>query len=146
MDVTELVSALYFAICLTLSSTILVVGALKSLSLSESLLGQTTLGLMVLQDITAVISISIVASFDPAAGDVDLGAAVGLIFAKLAILIVVLLIVKFTILDKACLHFALEEEMLQLGVLGFLFFLSYSIMDLCTVQVWIRYSCCLPRV
>jgi Kef-type K+ transport system membrane component KefB len=53
------IGSFFFGICYTLSSTILVLGALKKRGELGKLHGQIILGLMVLQDVTAVLSIAV---------------------------------------------------------------------------------------
>jgi Kef-type K+ transport system membrane component KefB len=53
------IGSFFFGICFTLSSTILVLGALKKRGELGKLHGQIILGLMVLQDVTAVLSIAV---------------------------------------------------------------------------------------
>ena len=77
------VALLYFALCLTLSSTILVIGTLKNSGQMETAHGQVALGLMVIQDIVAVVALAILGSLKPlppGSPAPNLGLDVGLIF------------------------------------------------------------------
>ena len=72
--VSTAVSTFFFGVCCTLSSTILVLGALKKRGEMATLHGQIILGLMVLQDVTAVLSIAVMMSaFDPNKPAEDIG-------------------------------------------------------------------------
>ena len=82
---------IYFALCLTLSSTILVIGTLKSTGQIAEEHGQIALGLMVLQDIVAVVALAILGSLNPdKVGGASLGVEVAMIFAKMIGLAIVL--------------------------------------------------------
>jgi len=61
---SDAVSTIFFGLACTLSSTILVLGALKDRGDMETMHGQIILGLMVLQDVAAVVGIAIVPAFD----------------------------------------------------------------------------------
>ena len=74
---------IYFALCLTLSSTILVIGTLKSTGQISEEHGQVALGLMVLQDIVAVVALAILATLkppEPGIAPPNLGIEVAMIF------------------------------------------------------------------
>jgi hypothetical protein len=58
------VDTIFFGLACTLSSTILVLGALKDRGEMDTQHGQIILGLMVLQDVAAVVGIAIVPAFD----------------------------------------------------------------------------------
>lgn len=114
----ETLSALiYFSLCITLSSTIIVLGTLKSKGGMESLHGQVILGLMVLQDIVAVISLSILNSL--ASPGASFGFDIAMIFAKMAILIVFLVILEKYVLMALFKFFARSAELLFIGTLGY---------------------------
>merc|ERR1712196_102079 len=60
------IGLIYFGLCCTFSSTILVLGVLKERKQLESLHGQIMLGLLVFQDITAVFSLAVLGALtDP---------------------------------------------------------------------------------
>ena len=113
---------LYFALCLTLSSTILVIGTLKSSGQMETAHGQVALGLMVLQDIVAVVALAILGSLKPPAPGTEppnLGVEVGMIFLKMAILVVILYFVTKYLLNPLFKYFAKSGELLFIGSLGY---------------------------
>ena len=113
---------LYFGICLTLSSTILVVGNLKQTGQIAQEHGQIALGLMVLQDITAVVALAILGVLKPIAPGEEppvLGVEIGLIFGKMIILAVILYFVTKHVLGPLFKFFARSPQLLFIGTLGY---------------------------
>ena len=111
---------IYFALCLTLSSTILVIGTLKSTGQISQEHGQIALGLMVLQDIVAVVALAILGSLNPEkAGGGSLGVEVAMIFAKMIGLAIILFFVTKYILNPLFKFFAQSGELLFIGTLGY---------------------------
>jgi Kef-type K+ transport system membrane component KefB len=113
---------LYFALCLTLSSTILVIGTLKSTGQIAEEHGQVALGLMVLQDIVAVVGLAILGSLKPPPPGQEppnLGVEVGMIFLKMFILAIILFFVTKYILNPLFKFFARSSELLFIGTLGY---------------------------
>jgi len=113
---------LYFALCLTLSSTILVIGTLKSTGQIAEEHGQVALGLMVLQDIVAVVGLAILGSLKPPPPGQEppnLGVEVGMIFLKMFILAIILFFVTKYILNPLFKFFARSGELLFIGTLGY---------------------------
>ncbi len=111
---------IYFGLCLTLSSTILVIGTLKKTGQMETLHGQIALGLMVLQDVVAVVALAILLSLDPSReGGGSLGLEVAMIFVKMAILIVILYFFTKYVLNAMFKYLARSSELLFIGALGY---------------------------
>ena len=111
---------IYFSICLTLSSTILVIGTLKSTGQIGEEHGQVALGLMVLQDIVAVVALAILASLNPdKVGGSSLGIEVAMIFGKMIGLAIVLYFVTKYLLNPLFKFFAQSGELLFIGTLGY---------------------------
>jgi Kef-type K+ transport system membrane component KefB/Trk K+ transport system NAD-binding subunit len=111
---------IYFALCLTLSSTILVIGTLKSTGQIGQEHGQVALGLMVLQDIVAVVALAILGSLNPdKVGGASLGVEVAMIFAKMIGLAIVLYFVTKYLLNPLFKFFAKSGELLFIGTLGY---------------------------
>ena len=113
---------IYFALCLTLSSTILVIGTLKSTGQISEEHGQVALGLMVLQDIVAVVALAILATLkppEPGIAPPNLGIEVAMIFGKMIALAIVLYFVTKHILNPLFKFFAQSGEMLFIGTLGY---------------------------
>ena len=111
---------IYFSLCLTLSSTILVIGTLKSTGQIGEEHGQVALGLMVLQDIVAVVALAILASLNPdKVGGSSLGVEVARIFAKMIGLAIVLYFVTKYLLNPLFKFFAQSGELLFIGTLGY---------------------------
>ena len=111
---------IYFALCLTLSSTILVIGTLKNTGQIAQEHGQIALGLMVLQDIVAVVALAILGSLNPErVGGGSLGVEVAMIFAKMIGLAIILFFVTKYILNPLFKFFAQSGELLFIGTLGY---------------------------
>ena len=111
---------IYFSLCLTLSSTILVIGTLKSTGQIGEEHGQVALGLMVLQDIVAVVALAILASLNPdKVGGSSLGIEVAMIFGKMIGLAIVLYFVTKYLLNPLFKFFAQSGELLFIGTLGY---------------------------
>ena len=108
------IGIIYFALCCTLSSTIMVLGCLKKRAEMEKLHGQVILGIMVMQDITAVFAIAIMDAFDasPNAPPVNIPKKIGFLIMWFAILLVVLVLLNKFVLDKLFRFFAVTPEML----------------------------------
>jgi len=116
MDITAPATLIFFALCLTLSSTILVLGTLKEKRAMESLHGQIVLGLMVIQDVIAVLALSFLKSL---ASGAPLSVEIPLIFLKMAILIGVLFLLSKYVLHTVFRFLAGSAEMLFIGTLGY---------------------------
>ena len=113
---------IYFALCLTLSSTILVIGTLKSTGQISEEHGQVALGLMVLQDIVAVVALAILATLkppEPGIAPPNLGIEVAMIFGKMIALAIVLYFVTKYLLNPLFKFFAQSGELLFIGTLGY---------------------------
>eukprot|EP00802_Teleaulax_amphioxeia_P006971 Tamp_06977.p1 GENE.Tamp_06977~~Tamp_06977.p1 ORF type:complete len:693 (+),score=154.35 Tamp_06977:97-2175(+) len=108
------IGIIYFALCCTLSSTIMVLGCLKKRGEMEGMHGQITLGIMVLQDIVAVFAIAIMDAFDrrPGAPEVNIGRKLGYLVMWFAILLIVLVLLERFVLKKLFHVFAVSAEML----------------------------------
>jgi Kef-type K+ transport system membrane component KefB len=117
VGIEQLSTLIYFSLCITLSSTIIVLGTLKSTRGMESFHGQVILGLMVLQDIVAVVSLSILNSL--ASPESSFGVDVALIFGKMAILVFFLVILEKLVLGPLFKFFARSAELLFIGTLGY---------------------------
>ena len=116
MGIKQPSTLIFFALCLTLSSTIIVLGELKERKAMESLHGQLVLGLMVIQDIMAVLALSFLKSL---ASDSPLLVEIPLIFLKMAVLIVILALLARYALSAVFRFFARSSEMLFIGTLGY---------------------------
>lgn len=121
------IGTFFFAVCGTLSSTILVLGALKKRGEMSKLHGQIILGLMVLQDVTAVLSIAVMLNAfkaKPFVGERRAGAEgsgkaepgigeiLGGLIMWLIILPIFLYIVNKTVLNRVFNFFAKTRELL----------------------------------
>ena len=111
---------IYFSLCLTLSSTILVIGTLKSTGQIGEEHGQVALGLMVLQDIVAVVALAILASLNPdKVGGSSLGGEIAMICGKMSGLAIVLYFETKYLLNPLFKFFAKSGELLFIGTLGY---------------------------
>lgn len=126
LDMKRPSSLIYFGLCLTFSSTIICISYLKKKKEVETLHGQLVLGLMVLQDITAVISLVMLKSIQT--GE-SLLSGVILILLKTVLLIALLILLSRTVLPKLFRYLAKESDMMFLGTLGW----SLGIAALCEV-------------
>ena len=115
LDITTTVSMVYFGVCLTLSSTIIVLGFLKAKKQMDSFHGQIILGIMVLQDIIAVLALVILTSLS---GEGSLATSISLIFVKMAGLTVLLVVLNKLILNRLFRYLASAKELLFVGSLG----------------------------
>ncbi|MCZ6557222.1 MAG: cation:proton antiporter [SAR324 cluster bacterium] len=107
---------IFFALCLTLSSTIIVLGMLKERKELESLHGQIVLGLMVIQDVVAVLALSLLKSI---AAEAPLLVEIPLVFFKMAVLIAILAFLSKFVLGRVFRYLASSSEMLFIGTLGY---------------------------
>lgn len=120
--VEGLASTVVFGLVLTFSSTILVLGALKQRGEMESMHGQIILGLMMLQDVLAVLALCIVPAFevvDNPADHVDVGKEIAIVLAVMAGVIFVLYFLAKYVFDKVFHFYAMDGEMLFIGTMGF---------------------------
>ncbi len=115
LDITQITTLVYFGLCLTLSSTIIVLGYLKTRHEMGSLHGQVILGLMVLQDITAVLALAVLEALGTG---VSLAPAMGILLVKLVVLSAVLFVIGHFLLRPLFRYLARSGEMLFIGVLG----------------------------
>jgi Kef-type K+ transport system membrane component KefB len=113
---TESIARLvFFGLCLTFSSTVIVIGFLKTRREMESLHGQIILGLMVLQDVTAVGAIVVLGSMG---GEGSLVASLAILFAKLLGLVLLLAALAKWVLPRLFRHLARSSDLLFVGSLG----------------------------
>ncbi|EKX43282.1 hypothetical protein GUITHDRAFT_110696 [Guillardia theta CCMP2712] len=140
----DTVATVYFGLACTFSSTILVLGALKSRGEMETsedavdlwgagvelgvgvvemwrlLHGQIILGLMVLQDITAVLALSILSGFDKSVENPPpIGQVIGVIIGELIAIMVVLIFLNKFVLTPLFRLFAVNGEMLFIGTFAY---------------------------
>jgi Kef-type K+ transport system membrane component KefB len=115
LDITRTASLIYFGLCLTFSSTIICISYLKNKKELESFHGQMVLGLMVLQDITAVMSLVMLKSLESQA---PLLPSIGLMLLKMALLIGFLYASYKTFLPVVFRYLAKASELMFIGTLG----------------------------
>ena len=110
------VAAVYYGLCLTFSSTIIVLGTLKSRKEMESFHGQVILGLMLLQDVVAVLALSVLTGLAREGGFLP---ELGLLFIKLFAVGAVLYLLARTVLTPLFRYLARSAELILLGGLGY---------------------------
>ena len=122
---SEAPDTIFFGLACTLSSTILVIGALKDRNEMETVHGQVILGLMVLQDVVAVVSLLVISSFDSSgerrAGEEgpSFGVQIAIMIGKFAATLVILFLLARYVLNAWFKMFAVSGEMLFVGTIGY---------------------------
>jgi len=109
-------SVLYFGLCLTFSSTIIVLGLLREQKEMQSLHGQIIVGLMVLQDIVAVVALSVLKGMSMGG---PLLLTITLFFIKLILIGIFLGFLAYFVLGHLFRFLAQSTEMLFIGTLGY---------------------------
>ena len=107
----------YFALCLTLSSTIIIRTALDTRGGGDSLQGQIVMGITVLQDLVAIILLAQLLGLKETGGVIVPGTAL-LILAKLVGLALVLWVLSKYILDPVVKYLTKSPELLFVSALG----------------------------
>ena len=117
---TTVVSTVYFGLSCTVSSTILVISCLSSRGELQSMHGQIILGLMALQDINAVLALSVMPGFDTSLQDPPpIGNAIGLVLGKLVVMLISLFLLNKFLLNRLFRIFAKSGEMLFIGTFSY---------------------------
>ena len=109
------VTFVYFGLCLTLSSTIVVLDHLRARKELESYHGQIILGIMVLQDIVAVVSLVFLKTLS---GGGSMVTDLGMIFLKMFALAALLFLAMKFALVPLFRYLARAKDILFLGSLG----------------------------
>ncbi|MCK5841545.1 MAG: cation:proton antiporter [Candidatus Sabulitectum sp.] len=115
VDLQGTMQILFFGICITLSSTIVVLSYLKSSNQIDTLHGQIILGLMLLQDILAVLAL---AMLDNIASGTSLAISAVTIFVKLFALTASVFIIFKLFLNKVFRFFARSRELIFIASLA----------------------------
>lgn len=106
--------AIYIAVALTFSSTIIIVKLLSDKREVDSLHGRIAVGFLIVQDIVVVLVMIGLTAFGQAGEDVNLGIEAGLILLKgAAMLIAVALLMRY-VLPRLMHHLAHSSELLML--------------------------------
>lgn len=116
IGLTSWVSAVYFGLCLTFSSTIIVVKLLKDRKEIDSFHGQTLIGLLIMQDVTAIFALVFLKSMG---GDQSLILTVGMIFLKMIVIGLVMFLFSRYVINYIFKKFAKTPELLFIGTLGY---------------------------
>lgn len=115
LDTNETIKLVYFGLCLTLSSTIIVLGVLREKKAMESFQGQIILGLMVLQDIAAVTALTLLKSLT---SEGNFLVSLGMMVLKLVVLALALGLVSKFFAQQLFRFFAKNKDMMFMGTLG----------------------------
>jgi Kef-type K+ transport system membrane component KefB len=107
----------FFGLCLTFSSTIVVLGYLRAKREMESIHGQLILGIMVLQDIVAVLALAVLKGLSQG-GEESLATVVMMLLVKLVVLGFILYLAANYVLKPLFRRFAKSSEMLLIGTMG----------------------------
>jgi len=114
----NLVGAIYFGLCLTFSSTIVVIKLLKDRKEIETFHGQTLIGILIMQDITAIFALVFLKSLG---SDQSVIISVLLILAKMMGLGIVMFLFSRYLIKPLFKKFAKTSELLFIGSLGYVF-------------------------
>lgn len=117
MDIEAITTLVFFGLCLTFSSTIVVLGYLRAKREMESVHGQLILGIMVLQDIVAVLALAILKGIKDS-GEAGMAGIVLMLFVKLIVLGILLYLAANYVLKPLFRRFATSSEMLLIGTMG----------------------------
>ncbi len=115
LDIEQVTTLIYFGLCLTFSSTIIVLGLLKTRRELDTLHGQVILGLMVIQDVTAVLALAALKAISTGAA---LGPALGMLLLKLLAMTALLVAAGRFLLRPLFRYLARSAELLFVGALG----------------------------
>ena len=125
LDIEKIETLVFFGLCLTFSSTIVVMGYLRAKREMESIHGQLILGIMVLQDIVAVLALAVLKGVKEtsdagvaATGDGGLPMIFLWLIVKLLVLGFILYLAANFLLKPLFRRFATSSEMLLIGTLG----------------------------
>lgn len=126
------IAALYVAIGLTFSSTIIILKLLSDKGDLQKLYGKVAVGLLVIQDVVATIILLFLSTLNGAAG-VGLGGFLGIFLLKTAGLFLLLFLFNDFILPKLIFFIAKSQELLfltslawGLGLASFFYLLGFS--------------------
>lgn len=114
-------TAFYIAIAITFSSTIIIMKLLSDKRDLETLHGKISIGLLLIQDLIAIILLIIISSFSIKASILD---TIILTILKGVILVGVMVLVSHYLLPKVCKFFATSQEFLYLFSIGWGFGLA----------------------
>ncbi len=110
-----LITSLYIAIALTFSSTIIIMKLLSDKRDLETLYGKISIGVLLVQDLIAIIILTVISSFSSRTNATNL--ALGTIISGVA-LVGLLILISIYILPKLCKFVATSQEFLFLFSLG----------------------------
>ncbi|MEM4244670.1 MAG: cation:proton antiporter [Candidatus Nanoarchaeia archaeon] len=108
-------TAFYIAMALTFSSTIIIMKLLSDKKDLENLYGKISIGLLLIQDLIAIILLVVISSFST---NLTIWSLVSITLIKGAILIGIIVLVSRYILPRLCNFFAKSQEFLFLFSIG----------------------------
>ena len=114
----ELMTALYVAVALTFSSTIIIVKLLSDKGEIDSLHGRIAMGFLIVQDIAVVLAMLVISLYQPASSEKIGLPPLALVGALLASLVLLYLLVRF-VLPRLLVPMARSPELLMLVALCF---------------------------
>ena len=115
VDIQQATTLVFFGLCLTFSSTIVVLGYLRVTRQMEAVHGQLILGIMVLQDIVAVVALAVIKGLSSGGA---LGPTLLMLMVKMVGLGVVLYLAARFLLRPLFRQFATSSDLLLIGTLG----------------------------
>lgn len=116
LRISSITTAIYFGLCLTFSSTIIVITLLKNRKEVKSSHGQNLIGILLMQDITAVFALVFLKSLS---SNQAILLSVIVILLKMAALLIVMFLFSRYILNYVFKKFSQSPELLFIGSLGY---------------------------
>ncbi len=107
------IAAMYVAIALTFSSTIIVLKLLSDRGDLNKLYGKIAIGFLIVQDVVATIILLLVSSFSKSPS-ADMLTVIGLLLIKAVVILLILFIVGIYIIPRATRFIASSQEVLML--------------------------------
>jgi len=118
VSINSTIGAIYFGLCLTFSSTLLVVKLLKDRKEVETFHGQTLIGILVMQDIVAVFALVFLNSLN---GEQSILISVLMIIGKMILIGLLMYLFSKFFIARIFRKFAQTPELLFIGSLGYVF-------------------------
>lgn len=114
----DMVTSAYMSVALTFSSTIVIVKTLTDKWVLDELYGRIAVGMLIVQDIFAMIFLIVASALQNAWPDIVLGSFVLLLFAKILVLGICLYLFSKYILPYIAAYFARSQEFLLVFAIG----------------------------
>jgi Kef-type K+ transport system membrane component KefB len=113
-----LLSSIYLAVAVTFSSTVIIIKLLSDKKDLESTYGRYTVGLMLVQDVIAIIIMILISTLDH---DQTFAASIGLLLGKGAVLGLIIFLISYYILPILLKRIALSSEFLFIFTVAWCF-------------------------